>query len=57
MPKPFDATLNELIDRYLENWVALLCAKTQLTVSPARLVDSDLSITLQADRLIRIDSK
>ncbi len=56
MSKPFDATLHVLIDRHLPNWVAFLCAQAHLPVGPATLLDSDLSTTLQADRLIRVEA-
>jgi predicted transposase YdaD len=56
MPKPFDATLNALIDRHLDDWVAFLTTYTNLPIGPATLLDTDLSTTLQADRLFRIET-
>ncbi|MGL6075984.1 MAG: hypothetical protein ACRC8S_17645, partial [Fimbriiglobus sp.] len=56
MPKPFDATLNVLIDRHLDDWVAFLSSHTHLPIGPATLLDTDLSTTLQADRLLRIET-
>jgi len=56
MSKPFDATLHAIIDRHLADWVAFLCKQAHLPTGPATIIDSDLSTTLQADRLIRIQS-
>jgi hypothetical protein len=56
MSKPFDATLNTLIDRHLRNWVTFLCDQTQLTYGEPTSIDTDLSITSQADKLIRVEA-
>ena len=55
MAKPFDATLNDLIDAHVDDWVRFLAAKSGLPPGPAVVLDTDLSATLQADRLFRVD--
>jgi len=54
MPKPFDATLNALIDAHLEDWAAFLAARVGVPPGRATPLDTDLSSTLQADRLFRV---
>ncbi|MGL6074749.1 MAG: hypothetical protein ACRC8S_11360 [Fimbriiglobus sp.] len=56
MSKPFDATLNILIDRHLKNWVTFLCDQADLTFGEPTSIDTDLSITSQADKLIRVEA-
>jgi hypothetical protein len=53
--KPFDAGLNALIDAHLADWAAYLTARLGLPPGPAEPVDTDLSATLQADRLFRVN--
>jgi len=55
MPKPFDATLNTLLDAHAEDWAAFLAARVGVPTGPTTALDTDLSTTLQADRLFRID--
>ncbi len=55
MAKTFDATLNRLIDDHLADWAAFLAARVGTPAGPATALDTDLSATLQADRLFRID--
>jgi hypothetical protein len=55
MAKAFDATLNNLIDDHLGDWAAFLAARCGVPTGPASALDTDLSATLQADRLFRID--
>jgi hypothetical protein len=55
MAKPFDATLNALIDDHLADWASFLAARCGIPPGPAGALDTDLSSTLQADRLFRID--
>src|SRR6185437_4686465 len=55
MAKPFDATLNALIDEHLTDWANFLAARCGIPPGPAGALDTDLSTTLQADRLFRID--
>lgn len=54
MAKPFDATLNALIDAHVADWADFLAARAGVPVGPAEVLDTDLSSTLQADRLFRI---
>ncbi|MFO0826216.1 MAG: hypothetical protein U0792_24375, partial [Gemmataceae bacterium] len=54
MAKPFDATLNSLIDARPDDWVAFLCAKLGIPVGPAEAIDTDLSATVQADKVFRL---
>jgi hypothetical protein len=55
MAKVYDATLNSMIDQYPQKWVDLIGTLTGIAVGPATPVDSDLSATLQADRLFLIE--
>ncbi|MDB5307730.1 MAG: hypothetical protein JWO38_1932 [Gemmataceae bacterium] len=54
MPKPFDATLNSLIDAHVADWATFLTARAGVPDGPAAVLDTDLSSTLQADRLFRV---
>jgi hypothetical protein len=53
--KAFDATLNTLIDAHVGDWAGFLAARCGVPPGPATVLDTDLSATLQADRLFRID--
>jgi hypothetical protein len=53
--KPFDAALNALIDAHVADWAAFLAARAGVPAGPATPLDTDLSATLQADRLFRVD--
>lgn len=55
MAKAFDATLNTLIDDHVADWAAFLAARAGVPPGPATPLDTDLSSTLQADRLFRVD--
>lgn len=55
MAKAFDATLNTLIDAHIEDWARFLAARCGVPLGPVSVLDTDLSATLQADRLFRID--
>lgn len=55
MSKPFDATLNSLIDDHRDEWAAFLAVRAGIPSSPAEPLDTDLSATLQADRLFRLN--
>lgn len=55
MAKQFDSTLNTLIDDHLRDWADFLAAHCGVPPGPASALDTDLSATLQADRLFRID--
>lgn len=53
MPKPFDATLKELITGYPRDWLARFGLPSGL---PVRLIDTDLStVTALADRVLRVE--
>ena len=54
MAKPFDATLNTLLDAHADDWAAFLAARAGVPFGPVESLDTDLSATLQADRLFRI---
>jgi predicted transposase YdaD len=52
MPRPFDATLKELIETYPHDWLAQLDLPASL---PVDVIDADLStITTQADKVLRV---
>jgi len=55
MSKPFDSTLNDLLDARPDEWVAFLGARAGIPPGPAVAIDTDLSTTIQADKLFRID--
>src|ERR1044071_3629980 len=55
MAKIYDATLNQLIDTRPEEWAAFLASRAGIPFGPVTALDSDLSSTLQADKLFRID--
>src|SRR5688572_29425538 len=55
MAKAFDATLNTLIDDHVGDWASFLAARCGVPPGPATVLDTDLSTTLQADRLFRIN--
>jgi hypothetical protein len=55
MSKPFDATLNSLIDDHIVEWASFLAARAGMPMGPVQSLDTDLSTTLQPDRLFRID--
>jgi hypothetical protein len=55
MAKPFDASLNGLIDEYFVDWANFLASRVGLPKSAARAIDTDLATTVQADRLFRLD--
>lgn len=50
MSKPFDATTKQIVDTDPLAWVRLL----DLPGGKAKLIDSDFSLTAQADRLIKV---
>ncbi len=55
MAKAFDATLNSLIDAHIADWAAFLASRAGVPPGPSAVLDTDLSATLQADRLFRVD--
>src|SRR4051812_19551895 len=54
MAKPFDATLNSLIDVRPQDWVSFLAPRLGLVPGPAELLDTDLSVTAQSDKVFRL---
>lgn len=61
MPKPFDATLNHIIDTRPDDWASSptaspnhLAARAGVPPGPAAVVDTDLSLTVQADKVFRV---
>jgi hypothetical protein len=54
MSKPYDATLNRLIDTCPNDWAAFLATRVGLAPQPAEVIDSDLSVTVQADKVFRL---
>ena len=54
MGKTFDATLNAMIDETLGDWADFLADRAGVPRGPAVALDTDLSTTLQADRLFRV---
>lgn len=56
MPKEFDASLNSLIDAHLGDWGRWLGDRLACGRGPIQALDTDLSTTLQADCLIRLET-
>jgi hypothetical protein len=52
--KPYDASLNALIEAGPADWVNFLAPKAGLTPDPAEVLDTDLSVTAQADKAFRL---
>jgi hypothetical protein len=55
MAKPFDATLNLLIDIRPEDWADCFARLAGIPPGPSVVVDTDLAVSLQADKVFRID--
>lgn len=55
MTKPFDATLNRMIEACPDDWVRHFAILTGIPPGPGVAVDTDLATTLQADKIFRID--
>jgi hypothetical protein len=56
MSKPFDATLNALIDLRASQWADCFARVAGMPVGPSTPIDTDLATSLQADRVFRIDA-
>ncbi|QDU18209.1 RpnC/YadD family protein [Urbifossiella limnaea] len=56
MAKEYDTTLKSLVLDHVPDWAAFLAARAGLPTGPAELIDTDLSTTLQADRLFRVNA-
>ena len=54
MAKPFDASLNQLIDLRPAEWAGFFAARAGVPPGPVEVLDTDLSSTLQADKLFRV---
>jgi predicted transposase YdaD len=53
MAKPFDASLKQLVEAYLPDWLALVPRRLR---RPARIVSADLStLTADADKVVRVE--
>ena len=57
MAKPFDATLNALIDLRPGDWADGFARIAGIPPGPSVELDTDLATTLQADKLFRIDGE
>ncbi len=55
MSKPFDATLNDLIDVRADQWADCFARIAGRPPGPSTPVDTDLATTVQADKVFRID--
>jgi hypothetical protein len=55
MAKPFDATLNAMIDSYPTDWANFISSRAGVPIGQITCLDTDLSSTLQADRLFQVD--
>jgi hypothetical protein len=55
MPKPFAATLNSLTDLRADDWAAFLAAPVGIPPGPTTVIDTDFSITTQADKVFWIN--
>lgn len=55
MAKQYDASLNRLIDLRPEEWAAYFAARAGIPAGPVEVLDTDLSSTLQADKLLRVN--
>lgn len=53
MAKQYDAALNTLLDANAADWAAYLAARVGLPPGPAEPIDTDLSLTVQADKVFR----
>ncbi len=57
MTKPYDATLNSLIDAHLDDWARYIANRCGVPMGVVSSIDTDLSVNLQADRLFRMDGE
>ncbi len=55
MAKPFDATLNSMIDAGPGDWAAHFARLAGIPPGPGVPLDTDLATTVQADKVFRID--
>ena len=57
MSKPFDATLNALIDLQASQWANCFARVAGAPAGPSTSINANLSSSLQADRVFRIDAE
>jgi hypothetical protein len=57
MPKQYDSTLNAMMDDDPIRWGKYLASRIGVPLGPITTLDTDLSSTLQADRMFRIDGE
>jgi hypothetical protein len=55
VPKQYDSTLNAMIDGDVAKWGNYLATRSGVPLGPITALDTDLSTTLQADRLFLVD--
>ncbi len=55
MAKPFDTILKTLLDAHAEDWAAYLAARVGVPFGPVSDIATDLSVSVQADKVFRID--
>jgi hypothetical protein len=55
MAEQYDASLNHLIDLRPEEWAGFFAARAGIPPGPVEVLDTDLSSTLQADKLLRVN--
>lgn len=55
MTKPFDATLNRMIQVRPDDWAVHFALLTGIPPGPSVPIDTDLATTLQADKIFRVD--
>ncbi len=55
MNKPYDATLNALIEIRPDDWAGYFAHLVGIPPGPAEALDTDLATTVQADRVFRIN--
>ncbi len=55
MSKPFDTILKHLLEVHEDDWAAYLAARVGVPFGPVSPINTDLSLTVQADKVFRID--
>lgn len=55
MAKQYDASLNHLIDLRPAEWAGFFAARAGIPAGPVEVLDTDLSSTFQADKLLRVN--
>ena len=57
MSKPFDTTLNSMIDLRADQWADCFARLTGIPPGPSVSLDTDLGTSVQADKIFRIDGE